>query len=266
MADFFAFRRMLTPVLVQISFWMLAIASILYGVYIWGNQNNVGLALAFIILGPLIARVWAEVVIILFAIHSSLNDIRSYFVRQPPMGGPYRQRAIRPVRPEGGSSDFRDASQAPDADEAPWRFPRIDHGLAPLDVLDAVDVAAADLWDEVAIDHDADLYEQRNGIEGDLAEYERAAVYLTGALHGVSAVDDRGEATIAANALGAAIEAIGKYVSLLETLTPQTADRDVIPRLQVTEDRIDRAYERFKESIARLDPDYEPAFDSNVVA
>lgn len=261
MEDFLAFRRMLTPFLIQVAFWTLALGSVLFGIYVWRSQDDAAKGLAFIILGPLVARVWAEVVIILFAIHESLVDIRGFVLRQPPSSWI--------VSPAPGSPAPGASGGDPDAtaeEESEWAFPQIEPGLAPLDLLDAVDVSAADLWDQVAIDHDVDLYEQRSEIEGDLDEYLRAATYLADALNNVTDRDHGGDATTALDGLAATLRAMREYISILKTIVPQTDATSVGSDLQAAEDRIDDAYARFRESILRLDPDYEPAFDSTAVA
>lgn len=85
MSDFWAFRTMVTPVIIQIIFWVGALlclfigaAMIIMGVsthaqglghYIWKG------ALLFI-LGPLGVRVYCEILIVFFRINETLTEIK----------------------------------------------------------------------------------------------------------------------------------------------------------------------------------------------
>lgn len=74
--DFFCFRRMLTPFLVQIIFWLGVIACIVLGI---ANilHNYVYEGILAIIIGPVIVRVICEYVIVLFRINNTLTDIKN---------------------------------------------------------------------------------------------------------------------------------------------------------------------------------------------
>ncbi len=87
MRRFFRFEKMMTPVLVEVFFWLLTCVSILVGVAFivrWGLEFvTYGYGAEFILLGcllcivgPVIARIWAELVIVVFKIHETLVEIR----------------------------------------------------------------------------------------------------------------------------------------------------------------------------------------------
>lgn len=89
MNDFLAFRKMISPTVIQILFWIGSIASILFGIYIisqskeysyYGNSKVNGtvvlVGFAYIILGPLYIRLLSELGIIFFRIYGVLKDIR----------------------------------------------------------------------------------------------------------------------------------------------------------------------------------------------
>ena len=80
MNDILMFRKMVTPILIQIVFWVVTIASILSGVKLLADQNPVGLAI--IILGPLGARVYAEMLIVIFKINETVTEIKRNSERQ----------------------------------------------------------------------------------------------------------------------------------------------------------------------------------------
>ncbi len=76
MEDFLAFRRMITPVIIQVLFWMGVVASVVAGVASIANRQPV-LGLLLIIVGPLVVRVYAELLILLFRINETLTDIKN---------------------------------------------------------------------------------------------------------------------------------------------------------------------------------------------
>ena len=75
MKDLLLFRRMMTPLIVQILFWVLALMTVVSAVVSIVHKDFL-IGLATLILGPLIIRIGCEVVIVLFRIHDSLADMR----------------------------------------------------------------------------------------------------------------------------------------------------------------------------------------------
>jgi hypothetical protein len=86
MSDFMAFRWMLTPVLIQIMFVLGSLAAIAIGFVAIGHgathhqSGQVGAGVALILFGPIVVRLYAEVLIVVFRINDSLSDIRSLAV------------------------------------------------------------------------------------------------------------------------------------------------------------------------------------------
>jgi len=84
MWDFIVFRKMLTPLLIQILFWLSLAACIAggAGAIIIGLANLertpelVGFGLLALFVGPFVARVYCEWLIVLFRINDTLTDIR----------------------------------------------------------------------------------------------------------------------------------------------------------------------------------------------
>jgi hypothetical protein len=86
--DFLLFRRMLTPILIQVVFWIgvgyfaltggatLVGTLLLRGIDLWTIVLAVLAALAQLILGPLLLRVGCEAILVLFRIHETLREIR----------------------------------------------------------------------------------------------------------------------------------------------------------------------------------------------
>ena len=85
MKDFLAFRRMITPMIIQILFWagvalcvigglvgMVAGATASYG----GGSQVLG-GLVTLVIGPVFVRVYCEILIIFFRINETLTDIKN---------------------------------------------------------------------------------------------------------------------------------------------------------------------------------------------
>jgi hypothetical protein len=83
--DFWAFRTMLTPLLVQVIFWIGVLACVAVGAYhiiqarsgdAW-NRIEVLRGIAWIVFGPLAVRLVCEVVILFFRMNETLTEIRN---------------------------------------------------------------------------------------------------------------------------------------------------------------------------------------------
>jgi len=79
MGDYLKFDRMITPILIQVIFWVLVAVFVVIGLYLMfggdtGTQRLIGLG--YFVLGPIFVRVICENVIILFQINDKLHDIR----------------------------------------------------------------------------------------------------------------------------------------------------------------------------------------------
>ena len=81
MNDFLMFRKMVTPILIQIVFWVAVIGAILTGLYYLVSAEYL-MGLAIIILGPLVARVYAEMLILIFKINEAVTEIKNNTERQ----------------------------------------------------------------------------------------------------------------------------------------------------------------------------------------
>lgn len=81
MKDFLSFRTMITPVVVQILFWVACIASIAIGIYNLVHARY-GYAVEIIVLGPIASRLVAESLLVLFGIHRTLLKIEKHVATQ----------------------------------------------------------------------------------------------------------------------------------------------------------------------------------------
>jgi hypothetical protein len=74
--DYLTFRRMITPVFIQIIFWLAVLAIVIVAIVQIGNGETAG-GLVLLVLGPLGARIYAEILIVIFRMNDSLSDIRN---------------------------------------------------------------------------------------------------------------------------------------------------------------------------------------------
>ena len=89
--DFFRFDKMITPVIIQVLFWIGVVASVLLGLGMvfsgmsssFGGGSAVFMGLVWIVLGPIMTRVYCELLIVVFKIHGSLVDIKCLLRERP---------------------------------------------------------------------------------------------------------------------------------------------------------------------------------------
>jgi len=91
MKEFLAFKRMITPLIIQILFWIGAGLCVLGGLIAiisgaasrYGGGGLVLGGLLTLILGPLAVRVWCELVIVMFRMNESLTQIADNTRKSP---------------------------------------------------------------------------------------------------------------------------------------------------------------------------------------
>ena len=74
--DFLSFRKMITPVIIQVVFWLGVVGCVLTGLgALLGGQGLYGLGL--IVIGPIVVRIECELLILLFRMHDALQEIKA---------------------------------------------------------------------------------------------------------------------------------------------------------------------------------------------
>ncbi len=82
MSDFWSFRKMVTPVIIEILFWVGVIICIVAGLIMIGLGVKANLAqsvlsgVLLVIFGPLAVRVYCEILIVFFRINETLTEIK----------------------------------------------------------------------------------------------------------------------------------------------------------------------------------------------
>ncbi len=81
MKDFFTFRLMISPWLIQILFWIALVAFICIAIVDMIQHVNFRVVLEIIILGPLVTRIVCEILILFFRMNDNLAAIREKISR-----------------------------------------------------------------------------------------------------------------------------------------------------------------------------------------
>jgi hypothetical protein len=85
MEDFLKFKKMLTPIIIQIIFWIGVVGSIIFGLITmvqgaassFGGGAMVFSGLIMIFFGPILTRIYCELLIVIFSINDSLTEIKN---------------------------------------------------------------------------------------------------------------------------------------------------------------------------------------------
>lgn len=76
MKDFLCFRTMITPVIVQVLFWLAVLFSMIIAIFNFVHTKYL-YGVEIIIFGPLFARIAAELIMIFFRMNDSLTKIKT---------------------------------------------------------------------------------------------------------------------------------------------------------------------------------------------
>ena len=92
MKDFLKFKKMVTPIIIPILFWIGAIICVIVGIVLiaMGATGNFGagggemvlMGFCYLFLGPIVIRVYCEFLIILFSVNDKLTDIKDLLKHQ----------------------------------------------------------------------------------------------------------------------------------------------------------------------------------------
>lgn len=83
MKDIFLFNKMLTPKIINFVYWLLLLAAVVGGVttmfagYNGFTEGSFFTGLFYMVLGAVGARVWCELLIVLFKMNEALQEIRN---------------------------------------------------------------------------------------------------------------------------------------------------------------------------------------------
>lgn len=85
MNDFLSFRKMITPVFIQIIFWIGVVVCVFSGLAMivsgvgsrFGGGAQIFSGLITVFIGPLFVRVYCEILILFFRMNETLSDIKN---------------------------------------------------------------------------------------------------------------------------------------------------------------------------------------------
>jgi hypothetical protein len=84
MQEYLGFRKMITPTIIQILFWIgvafaviSALGMVVYGLTGDGQGVFVLFGLIYLVLGPVFVRIWCELLILLFRMNETLGEIKT---------------------------------------------------------------------------------------------------------------------------------------------------------------------------------------------
>ncbi|MEI6675922.1 MAG: DUF4282 domain-containing protein [Verrucomicrobiota bacterium] len=85
MEDFIKFKKMITPVIIQILFWIGTVVSVIAGLVSmvggasahYGGGSMVFMGLLLILLGPIVTRIYCEILIVIFSINDTLTEVKN---------------------------------------------------------------------------------------------------------------------------------------------------------------------------------------------
>jgi hypothetical protein len=98
MNDFLSFRKMITPVFIQVIFWIavaMCVIAALISMVSPGGFAGILSGLLMLVIGPFVVRIYCELLIIMFRIYDELVAIRT---GTPPTGQGF---PVMPPAPQG---------------------------------------------------------------------------------------------------------------------------------------------------------------------
>lgn len=80
LVDYLTFRRMITPIIIQILFCLGVIVFVLGGLFLVSNREVV-IGLLTLVVGPIAVRIYCELLILFFRMNETLTEIRNNTAR-----------------------------------------------------------------------------------------------------------------------------------------------------------------------------------------
>ena len=79
MGDYLTFRKMITPIIIQIVFWIGAVVIFIMGIVTIANGGSEYIISGLVIMffGPILWRVYCELLILMFRINETVTDIKN---------------------------------------------------------------------------------------------------------------------------------------------------------------------------------------------
>jgi uncharacterized integral membrane protein len=75
MNEFLKFQKMIAPIIIQVLFWIAIVVNVIFA-FITMFSTDFWLGLVILILGPIIIRLYFELLIVIFKIYETLREIK----------------------------------------------------------------------------------------------------------------------------------------------------------------------------------------------
>lgn len=76
MKDFLTFKKMITPIIIQVLFWIAVVVVVIFGFYtMFATSFFQGLLM--VVFGPIVYRILFEMMIVMFKMNDTLTDIKN---------------------------------------------------------------------------------------------------------------------------------------------------------------------------------------------
>ena len=70
-----SFKKMITPLIIQALYWIGIAGVVIVAFGMMFRRGGFWMGLVYLVLGPIMVRVYAELLIVLFRMHDALNEI-----------------------------------------------------------------------------------------------------------------------------------------------------------------------------------------------
>ncbi len=85
MNDYLNFKKMITPLIIQILFWISVVVVVIMGLIMiyqganarYGGGSMIFSGLLMILIGPIVVRVYCELLIVIFSINDTLTNVKN---------------------------------------------------------------------------------------------------------------------------------------------------------------------------------------------
>jgi hypothetical protein len=81
--DYLKFKKMITPVIIQVLFWLFAAVVVIMGLVALSMRQPIG-GIVMIFIGPIVVRIWAEMTLVVFRINDAVQAIAAKKTESTP--------------------------------------------------------------------------------------------------------------------------------------------------------------------------------------
>ena len=98
MGDFFSFKKLITPIAIQVIF-IIALLFVVIGALANMANGEVLAGILTLLIGPFAARIYCEMLIVMFKIHEGIQQVASNTAPQAPPAATQPAAPVQPGQP-----------------------------------------------------------------------------------------------------------------------------------------------------------------------